>query len=177
MDILILPTVAEVALPAEETNQTALVDKSIAFGREVVVFVDFGESVGEIVSLMIDGVTEGEFDEIEFGEDFLHLWHNKLTEAVVIVDMQEASSYQVIAQILSLLSGEDDIAVASDMKEGIVEYFTASHIDGGIFGVEVHMLILVAEGDEVGEGGGVGIPVATTIVAHQGDLRLLGHQR
>ena len=68
--------------------------------------------------------------------------------------------------------GESHVAVTGHVEEGVVEYLAASYVDHGIFGVEFHLLVGVAEGDEVGERGGVGIPVAAAIVFEQGNLSL-----
>ena len=83
----VFPTVAEVTFVGEETYQTALIDKAVGSWREVVVFVNFGQTVGEVVFLVEDGVGERQFDKIEFREDFFHLRDDVVLDAVVVVDM------------------------------------------------------------------------------------------
>ena len=175
MDVGVLPAVAEVALPAEETDQAAFVDESVAAGRQVVVFVDLGQPVGEVVFLMVYGVREGQFDKIQFGEDPFHLRDDELLEAVVVIDMQEPSADEVVAQVLRLLGGEDHVAVAGHVDEGVVEKFAAAHVHHGVVGREVHLCVGVAIGDEVGERGGIGIPIAPAAVFQQRNLRLRAH--
>ena len=83
----VFPTVAEVTFVGKETYQTALIDKAIGSRGEVVVFVYLGQSVGEVVFLVEDGVGEGQFDKVEFWEDFFHLRDDVVLDAVVVVDM------------------------------------------------------------------------------------------
>ena len=113
--------------------------------------VYLGQPVGEVVSLVVDGMGEGELHEVELGEDLFHGWDDELTEAVVVVDMQETSTYEVVAEVLRLLGGEDDVAVAGHVDEGVVEQFGTAHVDNGVLCGEVHLGIGVAEGYEVGE--------------------------
>ena len=86
--------------------------------------------------------------------------------------MQEAATDEVGAEVLYLAVAEDHVAVARHVEKGVVEDFGAAHIDGGVLRLETHLLVLVAESDEVGERGGVGVPVATATVFQEGDLRL-----
>ena len=168
----VLPSVAQVALPGEEAHQASFVDEAIAFWGMVVVFVYLGQAVGEVVFLVVDGVAEGELDEVQLGEDAFHLRHDKLAQAVVVVDVQEAAADKIVTEVLRLTVAEDHVAVTRHVEHGVVEQFGAAHVDGGILRVEPHLLVLVAEGDEVGERGGVGIPITATAVLQQGYLGL-----
>ena len=67
--------------------------------------------------------------------------------------------------------------MAGHVDEGVVEELAAAHVDNGIFGSEVHACVGVAEGYEVGEGGGVGIPVAAPAVFEECYLGLAFHQQ
>jgi serine/threonine protein phosphatase PrpC len=67
------------------------------------------------------------------------------------VDMEEAASDEVVAEVLRLLGVEDHVAVAGHVEEGVVEYLAAAHINHGVVGGEVHLCIGVAVGYEVGE--------------------------
>ena len=147
----VLPAVAEVALPREEADETTLPDEAVAFGGLVVVLVDFGQSVGEVVFLMIDGVAEGELDPFELREDTLHLRHDKVLQAVIVVDVEKSATDEVVAEVLRLAVGEDHVAVTGHVEEGVVEEFGAADVDGGVLRVEAHLLVLVAESDEVSE--------------------------
>ena len=91
----VLPAVAEVAFPREEAYQPAFVYEPVTSGGEVVVFVYFWEAVGEMVFLVIDGVGEGEFHKVEFGEYPFHLGDDEFAEAVVVVDVEETAAYKV----------------------------------------------------------------------------------
>lgn len=42
VDVLVFPSVAEVALPGEEAYQAAFPYQAVTLGRQVVVFVDLG---------------------------------------------------------------------------------------------------------------------------------------
>ena len=170
VDILVFPAVAKVAFPGEETDEAAFVDESVALGWFVVVFVDLGKSVGKVVALVVDRVGEGQFDKVEFGEDFFHLGNDEFFESIVVVDMQKTSANEVVAQVLRLLRGEDHVAVACHVEEWIVENLAAAYIDLGVF--KVHLGVLVAESDEVGQGGWIGIPVAAATVFEKCDLCL-----
>ena len=165
----VFPAVAEVALPGEEADEAAFPDEAVAAGGQVVVLVDFGQAVGEVVFLVVDGVGEGEFDKVEFGKDLLHGGDDEGLDAIVVVDMEEAAADEVVAEVLGFLVREDDVAVAGHVDEGVVEQFRAAHVDHRVGGCEVHVGVGVAEGDEVGEGGGVGVPVAATAIFEQRD--------
>ena len=97
VDILVLPAVAEVALPGEEAHQTSFPYEAVAFGWLVVVLVYFRQAVGEVIFLVVDGMAKGQFDKIQFGEDFLHLRHDEFAQAVVVVDVQESAADKVVA--------------------------------------------------------------------------------
>ena len=86
--------------------------------------------------------------------------------------MQETAADEVVAEVLRLGVAEDDIAVAGHMDKGVVEELGAANIDSGGLGLEAHLLVGVAEGYEVWQRRGVGIPVATAAVFKQGQLRL-----
>ena len=134
--------------------------------------VDFRQAVGELVLLVVDGVGEGQLDPLQFGEDAFHLGHDEVLHAVVVVDMEESASDEVGAEVLGFAVAEDHVAVAGHVEEGVVEDFITAHIHRGILWIESHLLVLVAEGDEVGEGGGVGVPVAAAAVFEEGQLGL-----
>ena len=147
----VFPAVAEVALPAEEAYQPPLPDEAVAAWGQVVVLMDFGQAVGEMVFLVVDGVGEGQFDKVELGEHLFHLRDDEVFEAVVVVDVEEAASDEVVAEVLRFLGVEDHVAVAGHVEEGVVEYLAAAHIDYGVVGGEVHLCVGVAVGYEVGE--------------------------
>jgi len=88
--------------------------------------------------------------------------------------MQESAADEVGAEVLRLAVAEDHVPVARHVDEGVVEEFGAADVDGGVLWVESHLLVLVAEGDEVGERRGIGVPVATPTVFQEGNLRLGG---
>ena len=164
VDVDVFPSVAEVTLPSEEAYESTLVDECVGFWWMVVVFVDFGKAVREVVFLVEDGVREGELDPLEVGEDFLHLRHGVFFEAIVVVDVEETAAEEVGAEVVDFLGGEGDVAVAGDVDVGVVEEVAAADVDGGILRGEVHVELGVAEGDEVGEGGWVGVPIAAAAV-------------
>ena len=147
----VFPAVAEVALPAEEAYQPPLPDEAVAARGQVVVLVDFGQAVGEMVFLVVDGVGERQFNEVEFGEHLFHLRDDEVFEAVVVVDMEKPASDEVVAEVLRLLGVEDHVAVAGHVEERVVEYLAAAHINHGVVGGEVHLCIGVAVGYKVGE--------------------------
>ena len=160
----IFPAVAEVTFPGEEADEATFPDEAVALWGEVVVLVDFGQAIGELVVLMIDGVGEWELYKVEFGEDSFHLWDDELAEAVVIVDVEEAATDEVAAEVLHFAVGEEDVAVACEVEEGVVEEVGAAELYGGVLWVEAHVECLVAESDEVGQRGGVGVPIAASTI-------------
>lgn len=151
MDVDILPAVAQVALPGEETYHPTFMKDGEGFGRHIVMLVYLRQSVRKVVFLMEDRVGVGQLDPFLFGEHFLHLSHGELLEAVVVVDMEESAADKIGAEVVDVLRREDDIAVSGDMDERVVEYVGAAHIDGGILRVEVHVELRVAEPYEVCE--------------------------
>ena len=147
-------------------------EEAVGAWGQVVVLVDLGEAVGEVVFLVEDGVAGWQFDKFKFGEYQLHLREDVLFDAVVVVDVEESPAEQVVAEVLPFLAVERHVAVAGHVDEGVVEEFAAAHVDYGIVGGEVHVGVGIAEGDEVGERGGVGIPVAATAIFEQRQLGL-----
>ena len=174
VDVGVFPAVAEVAFPGEEADEASVVEEAVGARGQVVVLVDFGEAVGEVVFLVEDGVAGWQFDKFEFGEYQLHLREDILFDAVVVVDVEESPAEQVVAEVLPFRAVECHVAVAGHVDEGVVEEFAAAHADNGIVGGEVHVGVGVAEGDEVGERGGVGVPVASTAIFEEGYLCLGG---
>ena len=116
VDVGVFPSVAEVALPGEEAYQPPLPDEAIAAGRQVVVLVDFGQPVREVVSLVVDGVGEGQLYKVQLGKHLFHLWDDEFFEPVVVVDVQETAAYKVVAQVLRFLAVEYHVAVAGHVE-------------------------------------------------------------
>ena len=139
VDIGVFPSVAEIAFPGEEADEPSFVEEPVGAWREVVVFMDFGQSVGEVVFLVEDGVGGWEFDKFEFGEYEFHLGEDVVFDAVVVVDVEEPSPQQVVAEVLAFLAVEYDVAVSGHVDEGMVEELAAAHVDNGIVGGKVHM--------------------------------------
>ena len=69
----ILPSVTQITLPGEEAYQPSFPDEAEPLGRLVVMFMYLGQSVGEIIFLVINRVRKGQFDEVEFWKDTFHL--------------------------------------------------------------------------------------------------------
>ena len=172
MHVLVLPPVTEVALPGEEAYKTALIDEAVTLGGMVVVLVDLGQTVGELIFLMVYRVREWQLHKIELREHLLHLRHYELAKTVVVVDMQEAAADEVVAQVLRLGVCENNVAVASHMHEGIVEKLGTAHIHGGRLVFEAHLLVGIAESYQVRQRRGIGVPVSPSAILQQRQLRL-----
>jgi hypothetical protein len=50
------------------------------------------------------------------------------------------------------------------MDEWIIENFRAPHINGRIIWDKVSFKVFIAESDQVGQRGGIGIPVASSVI-------------
>ena len=75
-----------------------------------------------------------------------------------------------IGQGLTASKAMDAIARQPEhVDEGVVEQFGAAHVDHRVVGCEVHVGVGVAVGDEVGEGGGVGVPIAAAAIFEERD--------
>ena len=90
--VLVLPAVAEVALPAEEAHQPPLIHQPVSLGRRVVVLVYLRQAVGEVVLLMVYGVREWQLDKLQLGKHLLHLRHYVVAQTIVVVNMEEPVS-------------------------------------------------------------------------------------
>ena len=170
--VLVFPAVTQVALPTEEADEASFPNEAVALRCFVVVFVNLGKPVGEMVLLMVDGMREGELDKLEFGKDLLHLGQDEFFKSVVVVNVQKASANQVVAKVFGFLCRKEDVAVAGDVEEGVAEDLAAADIDDGVLRLQAHVEVGIAEGDEVGQRGGVGVPVAATVVFEEGELGL-----
>ena len=56
VDVGVFPAVAEVAFPGEEADEASVVEEAVGARGQVVVLVNLGEAVGEVVFLVEDGV-------------------------------------------------------------------------------------------------------------------------
>ncbi len=102
------------------------------------------------------------------GNTFFMAGPDKGVHAVVVVDVEEAAGKEVVAEVFCFGIGEYDVAVAGHVYKGVVEEFGTAYFYGSEVGVEVGAEFFVAEAGEVGQGSGVGVPVAAAVVFEQG---------
>lgn len=169
---LVLPAVAEVAFEGVEADEASFPEDAKALSGPILVLVDFGEAVFKIKSLVVNLVFEGQFDKLGFGEDLFHGGTDVGIHAVVVVDVEETAGDEVVAEVFGFEVGEDDVAVAGHVDEGVVEEVGATDFDGGVVGGEVGAEVGIAEAGQVGQGGGIGVPVAAAVVFEEGQLEL-----
>jgi hypothetical protein len=125
----------------------------------------------EIELLVVHRMVEGKFDELKFRKYLLQLDTHKLVEAVVVVDMKEAAADQVLTKILCLLLVEDYVAMAGHIYIGVQEDILTSCFNYVFLGGQGGAKLLVAEPDQVRQGGLVGVPVASSAVFEFGDFQ------
>jgi len=101
--IKVFPAIAQVGLIAIEAYQAAFVYEAIALGWLAIVLVYLGQAVGKGVLLMIDGIREWQFYQLQVGEDFFESRTHIGVQAVIIIYMQEATTFQVFAQVLCFI--------------------------------------------------------------------------
>ena len=172
----IFPAVAQVAFIGVEANQPAFPDQAESLGTLIVVFMDLGEAGGEGERRKEKGKSGGELGEVEFGEYLFHFTADIRIDAVIVVDMEKSSCQQVFPQVCSLFIREDHIAVAGHVDEREGEDIAAAGFYGDRIFFDGCFQVFVAEPDQVGEGSGVGVPVAAAVVLQESDPDGLGMQ-
>ena len=123
----------------------------------------------KIIFLVIDRVVERDLNKFQLGEYLFHLWPDKFIEAIIIVDMKEPATNEIVPQVGGFLAGKYNIAMTRKVEERIINNVLVAHFHCGIIGVYVGAKLAIAEFNKVGKGGGIGIPVATAIIFYQGD--------
>jgi hypothetical protein len=126
--------------------------------------------LSEVEFLVVDGVCERQLQEFQLGEDTLHHGPDEGVHAVVVADVEEATGDEVVAQVLRLLLGEDHVAMAGHVNERVGEQIRAAHFHDGHLGVDGRAQLRVAEFHEVGQRGGVTVPIAAAVVLQHGQL-------
>ena len=91
VDSNVLPAVAKVALVAEEADEPAIDKQTETLRRQVVVLVNFGQAVVEMVCGVVNEVTERQFHKLLVGEHLLHFAAHIMLNAIVVVDVQKAA--------------------------------------------------------------------------------------
>jgi hypothetical protein len=85
MDFGVFPAIAEVCLMREESHQFIAVEKAVELRGFVIVFVDFGQAIRELVVAGEDRVVSGEGFELTFWEDLSEGFLSVREEAVIVV--------------------------------------------------------------------------------------------
>ena len=96
MHIRVLPAITQIALIGIKTDQSPLVKQTKSLWRLPVMFVNLGQSLGEIKFGVKDGVIEREFDEIQLWKYFFHGNSDIGVHTVIIIDVQKSAPQQVI---------------------------------------------------------------------------------
>ena len=174
MDLVILPPIAEVAFVVVETDQAPLHEQPKPARRQVVVFMDFGQAIREIKSLVVDGVVERHLHPFLVWEDLGHGGADKRIHAVVVANVQKATCVEVAAKLVRLARGKHDVSVARHVDPRVVEEVWRPHVDVGHVFRQVHPHFFVAVTHQVGHRRRVGIPVASATVLQHGQLDV-GH--
>ena len=169
MNLWVFPAVAQVTFVGIEADQSAFPEQSETLRPVVVMFVYFGEAVGKGKRKKEKGKSRGKLGEIEFGENLFHFSSDIGIDSIVIVDMEKSPGDQVVSQVLGFGIGEHDITMAGHVDEREGEDIPATGFHGsGIF-PDVSLQVFITEADQVGQGGGIGVPVAAAAVLEKAD--------
>jgi hypothetical protein len=85
MDFRVFPAITEVCLMCEESHQFIAVEKAVELRGFVIVFVDFGQAIRELVVAGEDRMVSGEGFELTFWEDLSEGFLSIREEAVIVV--------------------------------------------------------------------------------------------
>ena len=107
--------ITKVGLVGVIDDQFAVEKQTQPLRRFAVMFVDLRRSVGEIEMAVVNRMIEGQFDEVRFGQDTLHLPAERSVHAVVVIGMQETSRLET-QQLLHLAFSEADVAMTVQIK-------------------------------------------------------------
>ena len=121
MYTLVFPAVAKVTFVGENAYDSSFVNQSEELGRFVVVLMNLRQTVRESIGLLENLMRIRQFHEIQLGKHLFHLWLDILSDAVVVIDVEETTRQHVVTQVLRLGSIEDHIAVTRHIDVGIVE--------------------------------------------------------
>lgn len=175
MDFRIFPAVAEIAFIGVETNQAAVGDQPKSLRWFVIMFMDFRQTSGEGIFLLVDGMREGQFHKIELGKYTLHLRTDELIHTIVVVNMKEPAANKIVSQVLCLLRGKHHVAVAGHVNEWVIKELRTASFHHGLFSMDVGAQVLIAETDQVGKRCfQVGVPVAPAAIFQQSDFKRRG---
>jgi hypothetical protein len=150
VNIRVFPAIPKIAFIGIETNQPAFVNQSETLGGLIVVLVDLGQAILEVILLVINGMIKGKFHEIEFRKHFFHLGPDIRIQAVIIVDVKKSACQQIIPEVLGFLFVEENIPVTGHVDKRIVEYLKTACFYRGIIFCYAGIQIVVAVFDKIG---------------------------
>src|SRR5437588_2897536 len=169
VDLGILPPVAQVRLVGIVYDQAVAQKDPEPLGRQPVVLVDLGDPLREVVHHMVDGMAQRHFNERVIREHAGDLAPERLVHAVVVVGVEESSLLQVATQGLGVLVREMDVAVPRHIKVGDVPQLGAGERDYALARGDGESGALPNRGEEVGQFGRSGVPVAAAIIVQAAD--------
>ena len=153
------------ALPAEEAQ---------GLGPPAVVLVDLRQAAGQLEVTAEQVVVRGQLDELPRGEDLAHLPAEGLVHAVVVVGVQEAARLEVTPQAGGFLGRPGDVAVPRHVEVGMGEELAVEEAHARLGGGRGQPRVAPEEGQQVGQGRRVAVPVAAAVVLEPGDGEQVG---
>src|SRR5439155_1462869 len=165
----ILPPVPQVRLIGIVYDQTVAQKDPEPLSRQPVVLMDLGNPLGEVVNDMVDRMIQRHFNERVIREHAGDLTPERLVHAVIVVGMEESTLLQVAAQGLELLVREVDVAVTGHIEVGDVPQLGARQGDHALARGDGKAGALANRGEQVGQLGWPGVPVAAAVVVQAAD--------
>ena len=127
---LVLPAVAKIALVGENAHDSAFINQGEKLRCFAIMLMGFGQAVGKRIRLLENIMGERQFHEIQLGKHLFHLWFDVLTDAIVVIDVKEATGQHVVAEVLGLSGIKDHVAVPRHVYVRIVEDVGAGRLHG-----------------------------------------------
>ena len=118
---------------------------------------------------MVNGMGQRHLDERVVGEDARDLAAERLVHPIVVVGVQEPALLEVAAQDLHLVVREMDVAVSPHEQVGNVPQLGRFERHHALAVGHGERSALPNGGEEVGEGGRAGVPVAAAVVVQAAD--------
>ena len=135
-------------------------------------YVNLRRPVLEVVDLVIDGMVEGQLDQLVVWEYSCHFAAERLIHPVVIVRVQEAAGFQIVTQPPHLFVREGDIAVPGHVQERVLVQLLVEQAYLRLVGGYAHVGAGVDLLGQIGNHIRVIIPVSTAVVLQASDLEL-----
>ena len=164
MHLVVFPTIPQIGFVIVKHHKPAFVEQPQPLRRQVVVLVDLGQALIQVISGVKNRMRPRHFQPICIGKDLRHFSAHIRIHAVVVGNVQETAGLQVASQVLRFRGREDHIAMAGHVNPRVIKQIGRAHLDSGHFFAQSHGQLIVAKRPQIGHCRGIRVPIAPASV-------------